>query len=77
MFLNGNKNFQMTSKNIIINTFKTKLEQYLHYNIKEYHQINIKFSYNPTTNKFKFLKCDSPFVHHIQNALSSELKLYI
>lgn len=57
-----------------INSFKYKLEQYLHYNINGYHQINSTFNYNPIKDGFKLVECESPFVHHIHNALSSELK---
>ncbi|MBP0904837.1 hypothetical protein ACFSKN_04780 [Mariniflexile gromovii] len=60
----------------VIATFEDKLKDYLTYNINGFHQINAKFEVNPITMKFKLVYCDSPFSFHINNALSSELKIY-
>ncbi|OCK42543.1 hypothetical protein BA195_10225 [Tenacibaculum soleae] len=59
-----------------INSFKYKLEQYLHYNINGYHQLKPIFNYNPKTNKFKLIECESPFKFQVENALNTELKRY-
>ncbi|WMI65376.1 hypothetical protein RBH94_15090 [Aestuariibaculum sp. YM273] len=60
----------------IIGTFENKLEDYLKYKVSGYYQINAEFEYNPITNKFKLLECDSLMVHHIHNALRTELKQF-
>ncbi|MCK0109543.1 hypothetical protein MWU58_09575 [Flavobacteriaceae bacterium S0825] len=60
----------------VIDSFEYRLNKYLTYSINGFIQINAKFDFNPITKKFKLKECNSPFRHHIDKALKTELKIY-